>query len=694
MRLHEESEARQYCCVGTMPTVQKGESVCVRGEWTNNPRYGRQINVASYELARPTTLEGIRLLLSSGLIANIGPHRAQKIIAAFGLETLEILDRHPEKLLTIPGIGKKVLANITAAWERQRHIRDIMLYLQQFGVSVNLANKIYRAYGATAKEVISRNPYSLIDDIWGVGFKKADAIAGHLGFSTDSYRRIRAGILFVMQEASGEGHTYLPRGEAIDRAAGVLGVDSEKVLYSIDHIAQEKVLILDEDRLYLPAYHRAEHAVAGMLKKRCEKQKAGPAQHDEAYVSAWLARYCRRSGWEGDAKQIEAVKAAVGSRLLLLTGGPGTGKTTTLQVIVSYFREHNVAVALAAPTGRAAQRMGSISGIAAKTIHRLLEFRPMKNRFSFARNADNPITAQVVIIDEVSMIDLHLMRCLLSAIPENATVIFVGDSNQLPSVGAGNVLADMIESRRMPHVLLTTIFRQSAQSRIVTAAHEIIKGAIPYFANGPDDDCFFMSKETPDECLSTVLELVTARLPRRYGLDPIRDIQVLSPMHKGQLGTQSINRLLQQHLNDSENKVMRGEQIFAAGDKVMQIRNNYEKGVFNGDIGFVQEITESEGLKVDFGDQAIIYEHSDLDELVHAYCISIHKSQGCEFKAVIIILMTQHYIMLQRNLLYTALTRARQLCVLVGMKKALPIAINNSTALHRYSRLAERIGKA
>ncbi|MBD3391486.1 MAG: ATP-dependent RecD-like DNA helicase [Chitinivibrionales bacterium] len=691
LRLHDEERVQPRTCVGTMPTVRKGESVLVRGEQVNDPRYGPQLRVSSYELARPVTLDGMRMLLSSGLIANIGPHRAQKIIDTFGTGTLDILDREPKRLLQVSGIGKKTLANIVDAWKKQQHVRDLMLFLQQFGVSVNLAQKIYRAYGGTAKEVVSTNPYALIDDIWGVGFKKADAIARHLGFGADSYRRIKAGLIFIMQEAVGDGHCFLPRQEAINKAAELLGVPLEMVLYSLDHVVQEKVLVLEKDSLYLPAYHRAEITVADLLHKRVSASRAGGSGGDHADIEAWLERYRRLSSWEPDPRQVEAVKAAITNRIFLLTGGPGTGKTTTLQVIVAFYRERSVPVALAAPTGRAAQRMGTISGIAAKTIHRLLEFHPRGRGHSFARNADNPLDAKVIIVDEVSMIDLMLMRNLLDAVPPDATLIFVGDSNQLPSVGAGNVLADMIASGAISHVRLTTIFRQAAQSRIVTAAHEIIEGAVPYFANVPSEDCFFMKKEEPDACVHTILDLVTGRLPRRYGLDAIRDIQVLSPMHKGPIGTQALNRLLQKHLNPSPRALIRGETSFAEGDKVMQIRNNYDKGVFNGDIGFVTSLSGESELSVDFGEHSIHYDHAALDELTHAYCISIHKSQGCEFKAVVIPLMTHHYILLQRNLLYTALTRARQLCVMVGMPKALALAVNNDTSLRRYSWLADRI---
>jgi exodeoxyribonuclease V alpha subunit len=380
--------------------------------------------------------------------------------------------------------------------------------------------------------------------------------------------------------------------------------------------------------------------------------------------------------------------------LVVLTGGPGTGKTTTLQVIVSFFREHHVNVALAAPTGRAAQRMGSVAGLKASTIHRLLEFRPGKGHFHFARNADNQLPLGVLIVDEVSMIDILLMRSLLSALRPDTALLLVGDSNQLPSVGPGNVLADIIATNNIPHVELTTIFRQAAQSRIVTVAHEIIHGSAPDFSNKKEGNCFFINEEDPQKCLSTIIDLVSRRLPQHYGLNPVFDIQVLTPMHRGILGTQNINRTLQSILNPQGKKLVRGEIAYAMGDRVMQIRNNYDLGVFNGDIGYIVDIIDNSECVVDFDGQKIRYEQKDLDELVHAYCISIHKSQGCEFKAVIVIMMTQHYILLQRNLLYTAITRARDLCILIGTPKAVGIAVSNNEAFHRYSRLSQRIQAA
>lgn len=689
LRLAPEHARMPHTCLGVMPTVEKGESIAVRGEWENSPRFGPQFRVEAYEFVRPATVEGIRTFLSSGLIENIGPAMAQSITGVFGVSTLDVLERDPKQLLKVPGIGRKRLASITGAWERQRYIRDLMLFLQEFGVTANLAHKIYKAYGAKAREVISSNPYALIGDIRGVGFRKADAIAQKLGFKKESYRRIRAGMIHVLQKACEEGHVYMPRNEVADRVISLLGISVEKVTYSLDHVTSEKSVIEDDGRLYLPMYYHAECGLARLLTSRAFTCTPAPGVRSE--VDKWFSAYCARTGWKGDRKQTEAFRTAVLGKALLLTGGPGTGKTTTLQVIVSYFRERGITVALCAPTGRAAQRMGSVAGLQASTIHRLLEFRPNRGQIGFARNEDNPVAADVVICDEVSMIDLFLMRHLLAAVRPGATLILVGDSNQLPSVGAGNVLADIVSSGVIPHVTLTTVFRQAAASRIVTAAHEIIRGTAPRFTNAGSDNCFLLQKGEPEECLVAITELVTDRLPGRYGLDPVRDLQVLSPMHKGIVGTQSINRVLQEKLNRAGESLVRGETTYRTGDKVMQVRNNYDNGVFNGDIGFVKRIEDGMGLAVEFEGREVRYRARDLVDLMHAYCISIHKSQGCEFRAVVVPLVTQHYVMLQRNLVYTALTRARELCVFVGTRRALELAVGNDQAFQRYSRLAERI---
>jgi exodeoxyribonuclease V alpha subunit len=691
--LQEEGSPLSVTCVGTMPTVAPGETVVFHGDWETHRRFGRQFTVERYEIVKPTTLRGITALLGSGLIANIGPLRAQTIVERFKLDTLDVLEHEPKRLLEVRGIGLKTLEKITEAWQRQRHIRDLMLYLQEIGVSVNLATRIYKTYGPQAKEKVSSDPYALLDDVWGVGFVKADRIAQKMGFKHDSYKRVRAGIAYLLSDAANSaGHTCVATAELVEKAAALLGVETEIAVYSLDHAVTAGLLVRENDWVYLPAYYHAERMSAGYLRTRIASvtgTDAGPASH--RVIGEWLDAYERRTHWRSDPVQREAILTALSKPTVLLTGGPGTGKTTILQVIVSFLREHHRVVALTAPTGRAAERMGSVAGIAAQTIHRLLEFKGGDQGFRFFRNEKRPIEADAVIVDECSMIDILLMRNLLAAIKPATSVLFVGDYNQLPSVGAGNVLADLIASRSIPHVHLTTIFRQASASRIVTAAHEIIAGTVPVFTNNETDNCFFITRDDPVECADTIVDLVSRRLPSRYGFDPIADIQVLSPMHKGPAGTQNITALLQQALAKSEKRICRGAVIFFLGDKVLQVRNNYDLGVFNGDIGIVTSVDTDAGLTVDFSGSTVHYDVRDLDELIPAYCMSVHKSQGCEFKAVVIPLLTQHYILLQRNLLYTALTRARQLCVLVGSPRALEIAVRNKQAARRISCLAERI---
>ncbi len=681
-------------CVGVMPSVEPGETISANGDYALHQKYGAQFSVESYEIIKPLTIEGISALLGSGLIANIGGVRAKAIIETFGLQTLDIIDSEPARLLEVRGIGRKMLASIVAAWTKRKHILDLMVFLRECAITIGMASKIYKAYGAHAQEKISQNPYCLIDDVWGVGFKKADAIAQKLGFSHDSYKRIRAGLSHVLSEASASGHTYLPQNELLDNASRILEVPEESVLFTLDNIVAEKILVREEDRIYLPQLHDAETWVAADLAARAAAGARVIVKYDKAHVDRWIETYSQSSGWCGDALQIEAVHGALSQGIFVLTGGPGTGKTTTLQVIVSFLREHSIPVVLCAPTGRAAQRMGSIAGIKASTLHRLLEFRPGAMGQQFNRDSKNPLDASVIIVDEVSMIDIKLMKSFLSAVRKSTSLLFVGDSNQLPSIGPGSVLADMIASSVIPHRNLSTVFRQAAKSRIVTAAHDIISGAVPVITNDKQSNLFFVNEEDPSHCAATIVDLVSKRLPSAYNLNAATDIQVLSPVHKGIVGTQNINLLLKQALNPSEIGVRRGDAVFSAGDKVMQIQNDYDRGVFNGDIGYVKSVVDGSGLIIDFDGQDVVYEQKDIDEIVHAYCISIHKSQGCEFKAVVIVAMTQHYIMLQRNLLYTAITRAKNLGVIIGSPRALSIAVSNNETKNRYSRLSERIVSA
>ncbi len=687
IHLKTDSSEKQTC-VGIMPTIASGETVIVNGEWIVHKKFGKQFDVKSYEIVRPTTIEGITMLLSSGLITNIGPVRAKSIMDTFGLSTLDVLDNQPNRLLEVSGIGPKSFEKIKEAWEKQKHLRSLMLFFQGYGVSTNLIYKIYKAYGLDAQKRICENPYSLVEDVWGIGFVKADQIAQKMGFSHDSYKRIRAGLVFVMQEATGDGHVFLPYNEIVTKAAEVLEVKPELTTFSLDHAIEAKLFTKEKNCVYLPIYYHAEEYVAHTIKSRILYEYF---KYDKRYIELWIKTYEQKKSWKADPLQSDAIRDAINSPLFLLTGGPGTGKTTILKAIVSFFKEQNKKILLAAPTGRAAQRMGTVANLTAQTIHRLLEFRPSEKGFIFAKNENNQLDADVIIIDEVSMIDLLLMRSLLLSVKNSTKLILVGDYNQLPSVGAGNVLSDLIVSKIIPHINLTTIFRQAAESRIVTAAHEIMHGTVPKFQNTMIDNCFFMVKEDPQECLDTIIDLTANRLPKKYNYEPINDIQVLSPMHNGLLGTGILNFNLQKKLNENSQKITKGQSSFFLGDKVMQIRNNYDMGVFNGDIGYIVDIIDEDCLVVNYDGKKVNYEYKDLEELVPAYCISIHKSQGCEFKAVILPVVTQHYMMLQRNLIYTALTRAKEMCVLIGTLKALSIAVRNNDALQRNSRLTELI---
>jgi exodeoxyribonuclease V alpha subunit len=677
-------------CTGKMPLIEKGVSISVKGHWETHPKFGRQFLVESYTRVRPTSIEGITKLLASGVVANVGPKRARQIVERFGLETLDVLDNHPERLTEIPGIGAKTLVKITEKWSRDREFRQLLLYLQEYDVSLSMALKIHRAYGSKALETINQNPYLLCEDIWGIGFIKADQIAVKLGITRDSYKRIQAGIVFVMNESAQEGHSCLPNTMVLNNVAELLNVEPEKVLFSLDHLISAGILKRDDEFIYLPYLLSAENTIAAFVRKRIRPVP----ENDASRIETWLAEYEKKTGWVADPVQRMAVITAIRQPCMLLTGGPGTGKTTVLKVLVAYLIAHQQKVLLAAPTGRAAQRMTDVTGIIAQTIHRLLEYRPNRSEggYSFSRNENNPLEADVIIIDEASMIDVHLMAKLCEAIAGTTRLLLVGDNNQLPSVGPGNVLGDLIDSGTISHVTLKNVFRQARDSRIITAAHEINSTITPVFSNSHDENCFFLEEADPQKALDLLLEVVTQRLPSKYGLDPVKEIQVLSPMHRGVLGTEHINAELQKMLRNSTAKVETGRHSFYRGDKVMQIKNNYDKNIFNGDIGLVADFIDDEtGLLVKFPTDTVAYLADELDELVPAYCISIHKSQGSEFNTVVIPLSTQHFIMLQKNLVYTALTRAKRMCIFIGTRRALLLAVRSDKTTIRYSRLCHRL---
>ncbi len=678
-------------CTGIMPLVSTGETVDIKGRWETHERYGKQFVVDHIAPKRPTTIEGIFSLLSSGILKNIGPVRARQIVERFGLETLNILDKNPERLAEIPGFGKKTVQKITEKWNKDDKFRNLIIFLKGYDVSLGTAIKIYNKYGEDAQFKIMQNPYALCEDIWGIGFLKADHIARKIGFSHDSYKRIQAGILYIMQNAADEGHSCFPLTEACQKAAELLEVDEPRIRFSLDYMISERILIHEGDWIFLPYLYYSEKTVALNIINRLTGWENSNRKGND--ICRWLEAYERKKNWHADPVQRKAVIEAVNQPCILITGGPGTGKTTIIKVLATYFAERHKKILLAAPTGRAAQRLKELTEIKAQTVHRLLEYKLDKgeNGFRFNRNESNPLDADAVIIDEMSMVDLYLMSKLCVAVKKETALIFVGDNNQLPSVGAGNVLSDMIDSKIIPHVHLTTIFRQALQSRIITAAHEINSGITPKFGNSKDENCFFLEESDPDVVLEKIIDLVSRRLPISYHLNPVHDIQVLSPMHKGLLGTEHLNQKLQEVLRSSSKCIKNGRNCFYLGDKVMQIKNNYEKNVFNGDIGIITDIISDTGASVDFQGNIVSYELSAMDELIPAYCISIHKSQGSEFNAVIIPVLTQHYIMLQRNLIYTALTRAKKVCIFIGTKKALHLAVQTNKTSKRYSCLVERL---
>jgi exodeoxyribonuclease V alpha subunit len=691
LQLKEQPLSLPVTCVGIMPSVNNGEQISVEGEWQTNKKFGKQFAVQTYNVVQPDTLDGIKKFLMSGILANVGPVRTEAIVEKFGLETLSILDSAPQRLLEVNGIGKKTLEKIKESWHEKRYLKNLILFLAQHDISTSLAVKLSKIYGTDAQRKVTENPYVLISDVRGVGFVKADQIARKMGYSLESVHRIKAGILFTLQESLKDGHTCYPRDELITSAAPLLEVDKEKVVYSLDDMVAVGSVVQDQEYIYVPAFNAAEKYIAKNIKSRIDYFKGRSRNSTAQLIDIWIKEYQERNGWTGDLIQIKAIATAVVNPLFLCTGGPGTGKTTILKVICAYFSEKGCKVALAAPTGRAAERMTYCTNIEAKTIHRLLGYNAGSDDSVFQKNEDNPLEADVVIIDEVSMVDLLLMKSLLAAVPLSAHIILIGDNKQLPSVGPGNVLSDFISSQIIPHVHLQTVFRQAAQSRIVTAAHEIIKGTIPVFQNRSEENCFFVSKNDPEESVDYIVDLVCRRLPDKYHLDPVKDIQVLSPMHKGLLGTIHLNTTLQAALNTRKRKLVWDGIQFIEGDKVMQIKNNYENGVFNGDLGIISRVSDDDSLSVTFQDSEVEYTTSNLEEIQPAYCMSIHKSQGCEFKAVVIPISTQHYIMLQRNLVYTALTRAKSVCVLIGTPNALSIAVRNDKALRRYSQLSSRL---
>ena len=670
--------------VGEMLSINPGETVILEGEWTTHKQYGAQFKIESYQTVHPSTVEGMRRYLGSGLIKGIGPVTAKRIVDHFGKEALDVIEREPKRLVEVEGLGAKRAEWIIQAWEDQREIHNVMLFLQSHEVGTGYAVKIWKRYGPEAVELIRENPYRLSVDVWGIGFLTADRIAQKMGIPAHSNRRIQAGLLHVLNEAADkEGHVFLPEDALIESCAEALNVPVDAIPPCVAQLLSEESIVVDDKRVYLPHLYYAEQGVATRCYQLSQVQRI-----ELGNIPAEIKTIEQRDGVTFAPRQKLALEKALSHNLLVLTGGPGTGKTTTIKGLIALLEARNKKIALAAPTGRAAKRMSEATGHEAKTIHRLLKFSP--SEMAFEKDFNNPLEIEALIVDEISMVDTVLMNSLLRAVPISASVVLVGDVDQLPSVGAGNVLKDVIASGIVEVVELNEIFRQAQTSRIITNAHAINRGEMPYVQNDRDADFFFLEVSEPDQVVEMVCGLCAARLPRTYRLDSIEDIQVLVPMYRGETGANNLNRVLQDKLNPKGQEMMRGGIRFRVGDKVMQVRNNYDRDVFNGDIGRVQGI-EDDILRVRFQDRVLEYEFSELDELVLAYAMSVHKSQGAEFRAVVMPLTTQHYMMLQRNLLYTAITRARELVVQVGTKQALGMAVRNNRVAERHTTLSQRI---
>lgn len=679
--------------IGHSATISAGEWITVTGNWNNDRTHGLQFRAAFLKASAPTSAEGIEKYLGSGMIRGIGPVYAKKLVKAFRDKVFDVIENEPDRLRDVAGIGPVRADRITVAWAEQKVVREIMVFLHSHGVGTARAVRIYKTYGNDAIQIMSENPYRLARDIRGIGFKTADQIAIKLGIEKDAMIRIRAGISYALSEAMGEGHCGLPTDELIPLAVELLEVDNSLVQVALDMELTEGSVIADHVNdtpcVFLSGLHKAERVIGERLLILMNGKLPWP-WIDPDKALPWIEQ---KTGLSLAESQVAAIRLALKSKVLVLTGGPGVGKTTIVNGILKTLAAKDVKILLCAPTGRAAKRMTEATGFEAKTIHRLLEVNPKGG--GFKRNEENPLECELLVIDETSMVDVMLMQAVLKAIPDNSALLVVGDIDQLASVGPGQVLADIISSGAVPVVRLTEVFRQAAQSQIITNAHKINKGAIPNLSNPKgESDFYFVQADDPETAVPRIIELVKNRIPQRFGLDPIRDIQVLCPMNRGGVGARSLNIELQAALNPAgEHKIERFGWTFAAGDKVMQIANDYDKEVYNGDIGYIDSLDLDGGeLSVSFDGRDVIYGVGELDTLVPAYAATIHKSQGSEYPAVVIPVMTQHYTMLQRNLLYTGVTRGKRLVVLVGQKKAIAIAVQNISGRRRWSKLNEWLG--
>ena len=679
--------------VGHAAMISAGEWITASGIWLNDRNHGLQFKAHFLKTSAPSTLDGIEKYLGSGMIRGIGPVYAKRLVKSFGKDVFDIIEATPERLREVEGIGPVRASKIASGWADQKVIREIMVFLHQHGVGTARAVRIFKTYGTDSVQIMSENPYRLAKDIRGIGFRTADLIAEKLGIEKTAMIRVRAGISFALTEAMGDGHCGLPRADLTGLAEKLLEVPALLIESAmLEELAEGTVTadrLGDADCIFLTGLYQAERGIAEHLRRI----RSGPLPWPEIDADKALPWIEQKTGLKLAASQADATRIALKSKVMVITGGPGVGKTTIVNSILRILAAKAVRLLLCAPTGRAAKRMTEATGKEAKTIHRMLEFDP--KGFGFKRNDESPLDCDLLVVDESSMVDVLLMQSLLKAVPSAAALLIVGDIDQLPSVGPGQVLADIIGSGAVPVVRLTEVFRQAAQSKIIATAHSINAGNMPDLAPPDGDaDFYFVPAADPEQAVRRIVELVSKRIPRRFGLDPIKDIQVLCPMNRGGVGARSFNIELQAALNPAgEKKVDRFGWTFAPGDKVMQIENDYDKDVYNGDIGMIEDVDIDEGeVAVDFDGRTVTFAFGELDTLVLAYAVTIHKSQGSEYPAVVIPVMTQHYAMLQRNLIYTGVTRGKKLVVLVGQKKAVAIAVKNVSGRRRWSKLDEWLG--
>jgi exodeoxyribonuclease V alpha subunit len=694
LKVKVQGRKEPVAVLGSLPSVAPGEWVTAQGSWERDRDHGIQLKAHKLKTQPPTSLEGIEKYLGSGMIKGIGPVYATKLVKKFGENVFDIIENQSKRLQEVEGIGRERRQRIKDAWAEQKVVRDIMLFLHAHGLGTNRAVRIYKSYGAEAIELIRSDPYRLARDIHGIGFHSADNVAEKLGLEADSLLRARAALEHLLDHATTEGHCALPQRDLLEGATRLLEVDEAVVAEAFErHLKDGKILaerIEGEEMIFLPLLRDAEERIARQLRSLADTGTPEPAIDVEKAIP-WVEG---KTGRKLSSSQHEALRTALRSRAVVITGGPGVGKTTLVQSLLKILTAKKLKCILAAPTGRAAQRLAEATGLEASTLHRLLEFQP--GRGGFQRNASNPLEGDVVVIDEVSMVDVPLMSRLLDAIPRKARLILVGDADQLPSVGPGLVLGDIIRSGMMPVVHLREIFRQAGDSRIISGAHAINRGEIPDIIEAPkDSDFVFIDREDLEECAATLVSMVRDRLPKHLGIDPIEEIQILSPMHRGSLGIKELNARLQGSLNprsEYRDEFQAYGNLFRVGDKVIQTSNNYDKEVFNGDIGRIRSMDKEERqVIVRFGQREVIYEFGELDELELAYAITIHKSQGSEFPVVVIPLAMQQYLLLQRNLLYTGVTRGKRMVVLIGQKKALGMAVRNESTRHRHGGLLQRL---